>query len=77
MDELKELRSMIYRTFRNAADMSRELGWGKQKLHRIVTGRQAPNVVDLYAMADALEVERPKLCDLFYCAAKKLEKKQN
>jgi len=50
----KKFRGMVYSTFHNAASMAREMGWEKQKLHRIMTGKQEPSVSELHELAAAL-----------------------
>ena len=64
MDQSK-LRSLIYGNFRTAADMARQMDWGKQKLHRIVNGKQEPNLTDLSAMAQALGKSLMEMARIF------------
>jgi hypothetical protein len=64
MDQAK-LRSLIYGHFRTAADMARQMGWGKQKLHRVITGKQDPNLLDLTDMARALGKPLMEMVDIF------------
>ena len=64
MDQSK-LRSLIYGQFRTAADMARQMEWGKQKLHRIANGKQEPNLNDLSAMAQVLGKPLMEMVDIF------------
>ena len=60
-----QLRSIIYGRFRTAADMARQLKWGKQKLHRIISGKQVPNLTELSDMARVLEKPLMEMADIF------------
>ncbi|MDR3207370.1 MAG: helix-turn-helix transcriptional regulator [Oscillospiraceae bacterium] len=60
-----KLRSLIYGRYRTAAEMARQMGWGKQKLHRVVNGKQDPNLLDLTDMAHALGKPMMEMVDIF------------
>ena len=60
-----QLRSLIYGRFRTAADMARQMNWGKQKLHRIANGKQEPTLTDLSSMARALDKTLLEMADIF------------
>ena len=64
MDKNK-LRGLIYSNYRTVADMARKMGWGKQKLWRIITGKQLPNAYEIDAMAKAMQASRYDILDLF------------
>ena len=60
-----QLRGLVYGRFHTVADMARQMDWGKQKLHRIINGRQEPNLTDLSSMAQALNVSLTEMADIF------------
>ena len=62
---MNRLRSLIYGQFRTAADMARAMDWGKQKLHRIMSGKQEPNLSDLSSMARTLGKPLMEMADIF------------
>jgi len=60
-----KLRSLVYGQFRTAADMARKMNWGKQKLHRIINGKQEPNLTDLSSMAQVLNKPLMEMVNIF------------
>ncbi len=65
MTKNHRIRSLIYARFQTAAAMARYMGWGKQKLHRIVSGIQIPDLDDLSDISRALDCPIGTLADLF------------
>ena len=61
----KRLRSLIYGQFHTAADMARQMEWDKQKLHRVISGKQKPNLTDLSDMARALNQPLMDMANIF------------
>ena len=47
---------MIYTKFRSLADFGKSIGWTRQKVDRIVNGKAQPNIADLKAMCDVLNI---------------------
>lgn len=52
--ERNELRGMIYARYRNASECARALGWQRNKLSVIVTGRKEVSLREAAALAGAL-----------------------
>lgn len=59
------LRGRVYDRYVTAADMARQMGWGRQKLHRIMSGKQIPTVADLADLSRALESPIGEIAHLF------------
>ena len=55
-NKIKELDSLIYGEFDSQAEFAREIGWGKQKLNKIVNGEQTPSIIDVQTIAEGLGV---------------------
>lgn len=53
--ETMELRGMIYRKFKNEAECARKMGWSRQRLNKITTGKKIPDVNEVNDIATALE----------------------
>ena len=53
--ETDKLRGLIYGKYRTAADMAHTMSWDKQKLHRIMLGKQKPSIDDIFQLAAALD----------------------
>lgn len=48
------LRGWIFAKFKTCADFADALGWSKQKLSFIMTGKRIPTLKDVWSMADLL-----------------------
>lgn len=51
-----ELRGIIHTRFRSEAEFARAVGWSRQKMNKITTGKQLPNIMELNKMAEMLDV---------------------
>ncbi len=60
-----KLRSLIYGKFNTASELARHMHWGKQKLHRIASGKQEPNLWDISSLSDALGTPIMEIVDIF------------
>ena len=52
-----ELQKLVRINFKSVSDLSKALGWSYSKTYRIVTGRQIPNVLEAWTLAQALGLE--------------------
>lgn len=59
------LRGLIYSKYHNESELARTLGWSRQRLNRITTGRKEPDIRDMKALASALDVTVQDLFDIF------------
>lgn len=60
-----KLRGLIYSKYLNESDFARNLGWSKQQLNRITTGRKLPDLMEVKTLANALNVTIQDLFDIF------------
>lgn len=50
-----ELRGLIYGKYESETQLANELGWTKQRLNVITTGRREPNLEEVQALAEKLD----------------------
>ena len=55
MAKVLELKGLIYGKYDNETDLANELGWTKQRLNQITTGRREPNLEEVEALAGKLD----------------------
>lgn len=61
-----ELQKLVRINFESVAALSKSLGWSYSKTYRIVTGRQIPNVLEAWTLAQALGLETAQeMWDIF------------
>lgn len=51
-----ELDSLIHGQFPSQAAFARHIGWHKQKINRIVSGKMMPSIEDVQTIAEGLGV---------------------
>lgn len=61
----REIRSMIYRKFDTEKACADSLGWPKQKLNKIVNGKQEPSISEAVAIANVMEEPVSRVVDIF------------
>ena len=61
----REIKSMIYRKFDTEKACADSLGWPRQKLNKIVNGKQEPSVSEAVAIANATEEPLTRIVDIF------------
>lgn len=59
------LKGLIYGKYGKEVTLAKALGWSKQRLNRITTGRSMPNVEELNALAVALDTPVEQLVHIF------------
>jgi transcriptional regulator with XRE-family HTH domain len=62
---VNELRSMIRTRFQSEAEFARVMGWSRQKMNKITTRKQLPDIAELNKMAKMLDVGIPDLLRAF------------
>ena len=55
-----KLHALVRANYRSITELAMKLGWSYSRTYRIVTGRQIPNVIEVWALADALGLETVK-----------------
>lgn len=55
MANVMELRGLIYGKYDTETQLANELGWSKQRLNVITTGRREPNLEEVEALAGKLD----------------------
>lgn len=59
------LRAKIYGKFNSQAEFSREIGWGVNRINKILNGKCIPDVNECAVIATALEMSREEYIDIF------------
>lgn len=54
MAKIIELRGLIYGKYETETQLANDLGWSKQRLNVITTGRREPDLEEVAALADKL-----------------------
>ncbi len=61
----QKLRGWICGQYGSISALSRHMGWGRQKLQRIVSGKQIPILADLCDLSCALNKSMMELAQIF------------
>lgn len=59
------LRGEIVAKFRTQTAFADHIGWHKNKVSHMLTGKYKPDTDEVAAIADALDLDEPKFCDIF------------
>lgn len=62
----KRLRGLIYEKYKNLIDFSEAIGWHRNKISRILTGVQEPNIDDMRIIANLFELSPEDFVDIFF-----------
>lgn len=60
-----KVKGEVYSKFKNIAELAKKLGWSRQKLSLIVNGKREPNLSDIQAIANALNMDAEQLASFF------------
>lgn len=60
-----ELSRIINAKYRSEAEFARAMGWSRQKMNKITTGKQLPDIAELNSMAEMLDVGTTDLLRAF------------
>lgn len=59
------VKGMIYSKYGKESALADHLGWSRQKLNKITTGRKLPNLEELNALSGALDEPVDKMLHIF------------
>lgn len=59
------LKGLIYGKYGKEVALAQKLGWPKQRLNRITTGRSMPNIEEVNALASALDTPVDQMISIF------------
>ena len=59
-----QLRGLIYSIYKSEAEMARQMGWNRQRLNKITTGNKMPDIIEINALAKALDTNIEKLIQI-------------
>lgn len=65
MEKNLELSGMIHAKYYNESAMAKSMGWSRQKLNRITTGRKLPDLQETKEIALALDKTLQEVADIF------------
>jgi len=60
-----EIRALIHGKFDSESDFARQLGWTRQHLNKITTGKRKPSLDETYAVALALGCDFEEVAKIF------------
>lgn len=63
--QVKEVRGLIYRHYNNMAEFARTIGWPKQRLNKITTGKKVPNLEEVEVLAKSLHTPIGEMAQIF------------
>ena len=52
--KISELRSLIYGKYDSQAEFAEALGWSKQRLSKITSGRKEPSISEVFEISKGL-----------------------
>lgn len=62
---INKVRGAVYSRYNDIAALAKVIGWSRQKLSPIVNGKKEPDLSEVQAMADAMEMEASELASFF------------
>lgn len=65
MKDVVALRNLIQKRFDSESAAARSLGWPRQRLNRLTTGRRKPSISEARDLARLLSVDVGELIDIF------------
>jgi len=63
--KIKELRGIIYSKYDSEAEMAKVMGWPRQRLSKITNGLKEPDVNELNAIAEPLDIPVGEIAQIF------------
>lgn len=60
-----ELKGLIYSKYGKETVLADKLGWPRQRLNKITTGRKTPNIEELNELAQALDEPVDRMLHIF------------
>lgn len=65
MAKIRELKALIYGKYDNEIQLANDLGWTKQRLNVITTGRREPDLEEVAALAGKLDTSVGDMVHIF------------
>ena len=65
MEKVKELCGMIHSCYDSEAECAKALGWPRQKLNKITTGRKEPDLEEVYQISHVLSQPIDVVANIF------------
>ena len=65
MGKVIPLRGLIYSKFESESECACAMGWKKQRLNKITTGKKEPDLNDVKAISDVLGVTFMDVANIF------------
>lgn len=62
---IANLRGLIYTHYNSESALADAIGWTRQRLNRITSGKKVPSLNDLDALAEALDTTVGELAQIF------------
>lgn len=59
------LRGKIYTKYKSMAEFARDIGWSRQRLHNVMTGKKTPDVNDIKILQEALRLSESEVFLIF------------
>ncbi|MCL2437317.1 MAG: helix-turn-helix transcriptional regulator [Clostridiales bacterium] len=63
--KITELRSLIYGKFDSQTEFAERLGWSKQRLSKITSGRKEPSIREVSAISQGLGIDIAVVARIF------------
>ena len=63
--KILELRSLIYGRFDSETAFAEHIGWSRQRLNKITTGRKEPHVTEVLEIAEGLDADVSVIVNIF------------
>ena len=65
MAKINELRGLIYSRYNSEAQLANELGWTRQRLNNITNGLKMPDLDEVVALSEKLDLPVDDTVQLF------------
>jgi transcriptional regulator with XRE-family HTH domain len=65
LSKVRELCGLIHSQYDSESDFARQLGWSRQRLNGITTGKREPNLEDVARMSAALNRPLDEIAQIF------------
>lgn len=65
MAKIPQLNGLIHANYDNESEMARAMGWSRQRLNKITTGRRLPDLNEVQALAEALNTSFSSMAQIF------------
>lgn len=65
MERVMALRGLIYSKYKSEAEFAKSIGWSRQKLNRITTGRKEPDLQETSEIAAGLGRPLEEIAHIF------------